>query len=68
MDSAPKISTSIDWKDAVTLEELIRERFEKNRESDLIQMIKLLPPGLREKCRKVWSDELEKRKKKNGLY
>lgn len=52
----------LDWKEAVSLEELIRERFSKNRESDLIEMIKMLPPGLREKCRRIWIDEQKKRR------
>ncbi len=57
----------IEWRDAITLEELIRERFEKRREFDLIEMIRLLPPGLREKCRRIWSEETKKRRMKDGL-
>lgn len=57
---------TIEWRDAMTLEEMIRERFSKNRESDLIEMIKLLPPGLRDKCRRIWIEE-QKKRRKHGL-
>lgn len=60
--SLSKPAPGSEWNPYLSLEELIRERFEKKRESDLIEMIKLLPPGLREKCRRIWKEELEKRK------
>lgn len=58
------MNTQIDWNEAMNLEELIRDAFDKKKERSLIEMIKILPPGLREKCRRIWMEETEKRKKR----
>jgi hypothetical protein len=53
----------VKWEEATTLEQLVVKLIQENRESELLPILKNLPPALKEKYRKLWKLAQEEKRK-----
>jgi hypothetical protein len=54
---------SLDWSEALTLEDWMIEKIRKGDIQVVIDLMKNLPESMKQKYREIWKREMEKRKR-----